>query len=45
MAPLLYLLLVKTTIDLPDEILHRAKVAAAEHRTALKALVEHDDVI
>jgi hypothetical protein len=39
MAILLYLLLMKTTIDLPDEILHRAKVAAAERRTTLKALV------
>jgi hypothetical protein len=39
MAILLYLLLVKTTIDLPDDILHRAKVLAAEHRTTLKALV------
>ena len=29
----------KTTIDLPDEILHRAKVVAAERRTTLKALV------
>jgi hypothetical protein len=39
MAILLYLLLMKTTIDLPDEILHRAKVAAAERRTTLKALI------
>jgi hypothetical protein len=39
MAILLYLLLMKTTIDLPDEILHQAKVAAAERRTTLKALV------
>lgn len=39
MAISLYLLLVKTTVDLPDEILHRAKVVAAEHRTTLKALV------
>jgi len=29
----------KTTIDLPDGILHRAKVAAAERRTTLKALI------
>ncbi|MGO8699349.1 MAG: hypothetical protein ACLQVY_16705 [Limisphaerales bacterium] len=29
----------KTTIDLPDEILHRGKLVAAEHRTTLKALV------
>jgi hypothetical protein len=39
MAILLCLLLMKTTIDLPDEILHRAKVAAAERRTSLKALI------
>ena len=29
----------KTTIDLPEELLHRAKVAAAERRTTLKELV------
>lgn len=29
----------KTTIDLPDEILHRAKVLAAQRRTTLKELV------
>jgi hypothetical protein len=29
----------KTTIDLPEELLHRAKVAAAERRTTLKKLV------
>ncbi|NJK91587.1 MAG: hypothetical protein HC904_07040 [Blastochloris sp.] len=29
----------KTTIDLPDEILHRAKVAAAQRRTTLRELV------
>ncbi|MGP8199709.1 MAG: DUF2191 domain-containing protein [Limisphaerales bacterium] len=29
----------KTTVDLPDEILHRAKVVAAERRTSLKALI------
>jgi hypothetical protein len=29
----------KTTIDLPDEILHRAKVAAAQRKTTLKELV------
>lgn len=28
----------KTTIDLPDEVLHRAKVAAAQRRTTLKEL-------
>lgn len=29
----------KTTIDLPEEILHRAKVLAAQRRTTLKELV------
>jgi hypothetical protein len=29
----------KTTIDLPEEILHRAKVAAAQRKTTLKELV------
>jgi hypothetical protein len=29
----------KTTIDLPDDILHRAKIFAAQHRTTLKDLV------
>ena len=29
----------KTTIDLPDEILHRAKIVAAQRRTTLKELV------
>ncbi|HEY0457266.1 MAG TPA: hypothetical protein VGE41_12920 [Verrucomicrobiae bacterium] len=29
----------KTTIDLPDELLHRAKVAAAQRKTTLKKLV------
>ena len=29
----------KTTIDFPDEILHRAKVVAAQRRTTLKELV------
>ncbi|MGD0814729.1 MAG: hypothetical protein ABSA83_14075 [Verrucomicrobiota bacterium] len=29
----------KTTVDLPDEILHRAKIIAAERRTSLKALI------
>lgn len=33
-------LLVKTTIDLPDALLHEAKIAAAQRRTSLKALVE-----
>jgi hypothetical protein len=28
----------KTTIDLPDEIFHRAKVVAAQRRTTLKEL-------
>lgn len=30
----------KTTIDLPEELLHRAKVAAAERKTTLKELVQ-----
>ncbi len=29
---------VKTTIDRPDEVLHRAKVVAAQRRTTLKEL-------
>jgi CRP-like cAMP-binding protein len=29
----------KTTIDLPDSLFHRAKIAAAERRTTLKDLV------
>ena len=29
----------KTTIDLPDKVLHRVKVIAAERKTTLKALV------
>ena len=29
----------KTTIDLPDDILHRAKIVAAQRRTTLKELV------
>jgi hypothetical protein len=28
----------KTTIDLPEDLLHRAKVAAAQRRTTLKEL-------
>ncbi len=28
----------KTTIDLPDEVLHRAKVVAAQRQTTLKEL-------
>jgi hypothetical protein len=28
----------KTTIDLPDEVLHRAKIVAAQRRTTLKCL-------
>lgn len=30
----------KTTIDLPDDILHRAKVVAAQRKTTLKELVQ-----
>jgi hypothetical protein len=29
----------RTTIDVPDELLHRAKIVAAERKTTLKALV------
>lgn len=29
----------KTTIDIPDDLLHRAKVAAAQQRTTLRELV------
>jgi hypothetical protein len=29
----------KTTLDLPDELLHRAKILAAQRRTTLKELV------
>jgi hypothetical protein len=29
----------KTTIDLPEDVLHRAKVAAAQRKTTLKELV------
>jgi len=29
----------KTTIDLPDEILHQAKIFAAQRKTTLKELV------
>lgn len=29
----------KTTIDLPDSIFHRTKIAAAERRTTIKNLV------
>jgi hypothetical protein len=35
-----YIRLVKTTIDLPDELLYRAKVAAAQRKTTLKELVQ-----
>lgn len=31
----------KTTIELPDELLARAKAIAAERRTSLKAIIEH----
>jgi hypothetical protein len=40
MAVKLYLLPMKTTIDLPDDLLHRAKVAAAQRKTTLKELVQ-----
>src|SRR5438067_3850346 len=35
----LYSLLMKTTIDLPEGVLHRAKIAAAQRKTTLKDLV------
>lgn len=31
----------KTTLELPDELLIEAKMAAARRRTTLKAIVEH----
>jgi hypothetical protein len=31
----------KTTIELPDELLSRAKSMAAERRTTLKSMIEH----
>ena len=31
----------KTTIEIPDELLMRAKAAAAMRRTSLKAMIEH----
>jgi hypothetical protein len=31
----------KTTLELPDELLRKAKAVAAERRTTLRALVEH----
>ena len=30
----------KTTIDLPDDLLHRAKIVAAQRRTTLRELVQ-----
>ena len=33
------MLLVKTTIDFPEEILHRAKIMAAQRKTTLRDLV------
>ena len=35
----LYLRAMKTTIELPDAIIHQAKVLAAERRTSLRELV------
>ena len=29
----------KTTVDLPEELVHQAKIVAAQHKTTLKALV------
>jgi len=31
----------KTTIDLPERLLHRAKIVAAQRKTTLKELVLH----
>lgn len=31
----------KTTIELPDDLLTQAKAVAAERRTSLKAMMEH----
>lgn len=31
----------KTTIELPDELLAKAKTVAVERRTTLKAMIEH----
>ena len=30
----------KTTIDIPDDLLHRAKIVAAQRKTTLKELVQ-----
>lgn len=30
----------KTTIDLPDDLLHRAKIVAAQRKTTLKEIVQ-----
>ena len=30
----------KTTVELPDELLHRAKIAAAQRRTTLRELIQ-----
>jgi uncharacterized coiled-coil protein SlyX len=35
----LYLQVMKTTIELPDAIVHQAKVIAAERRTTLRELI------
>jgi len=35
----IYPYLLKTTIDLPDDILERTKIAAAQRRTTIKNLV------
>lgn len=39
MAVFPYLLLMKTTIDLPDALLHQAKIVAAQRKTTLKELM------
>lgn len=34
------MVILKTTIDLPDDLLHRAKVVAAQRKTTLKELIQ-----
>lgn len=40
MAIYTYIWTMKTTIDLPDDLLHRAKIAAAQRKTTIKELVQ-----
>jgi len=39
--PYIHPYLMKTTIELPDELLTRAKSVAAQRRTTLKSMIEH----